>query len=114
MKLRHPAALALVGWYLILPPLDYSRAEIILKAPLRDWETFQSFETAKDCNEFHATYVRNVAVSTFVRNDSEEDARVDRESHWQSGTAAKNRRIGLDRARLGFCIASDDPRLKVK
>ena len=35
MNLRHTAALALVGWYLMVPPI--SRGSADFKAPMREW-----------------------------------------------------------------------------
>ena len=53
MKLRHAAALALMGWYLMFPPpgprspdgttsLDYN-------APISEWSSFGVFDTADEC-----------------------------------------------------------------
>lgn len=47
MKLRH-AALASVGWYLMLPP---PRRPIFPYAPLAAWEWVGSFDTAAECME---------------------------------------------------------------
>ncbi len=65
MKLRHAAALALVGWYLIIPPLDHSwslslrhwinpsRVPIVdtcdPSAPISQWEDFGEYEKLADC-----------------------------------------------------------------
>lgn len=52
MKLRHAAALALVGWYLITPP-DCSRPNDRLNCqsrfPLGSWQIIDVFDTAVDC-----------------------------------------------------------------
>ena len=114
MKFRHTAALALAGWSLMLPPIDYGNATVVSSAPLREWEVHQIFDTAKECTEFRASYIRDIAALNMQRVDPEEDALRDRESRWQSGTTAKNRKNSLDRAREGLCIAADDPRLKEK
>ena len=44
MKLRHTAALALVGWYLMMPP--YPKVD----EPLNKWSISKAFKTAQDCN----------------------------------------------------------------
>jgi hypothetical protein len=44
MNPRHAAALALVGWYLMVPPM-YQHHEIDDKAPLSQWRIIQSFDT---------------------------------------------------------------------
>jgi hypothetical protein len=85
MKLRHAAALALVGWYLMVPPQTrtwwigperYDDA-----APLSRWTTERSFDKAEAC----------------------EAARLATQE--QAGDAA---------IRMGHaaCVASEDPRLK--
>jgi hypothetical protein len=49
MKLRHAAALALVGWYLMMPPSDGH--SIDRNAPLDKWEVYSGYDTAKECEE---------------------------------------------------------------
>lgn len=49
MNLRHAAALALVGWYLMLPPLLRDRRDWNTGAPLSQWTIIKSFHTRKDC-----------------------------------------------------------------
>jgi hypothetical protein len=53
MKLRHAAALALVGWYLIGPPLKAA-----VKPPMVDWNArvstwlpMEFFDTSADCQK---------------------------------------------------------------
>ena len=50
MKLRHAAALALVGWYLMVPPLK-SRGSMAVdaSAPLARWHIFKSFDSVTEC-----------------------------------------------------------------
>lgn len=54
MNLRHAAALALVGWYFIVPPFqgsnpESSRADV--NAPLSQWQIWSGYDSAKQCNE---------------------------------------------------------------
>jgi len=62
MNRRHAAALALVGWYLIVPPdrcEDKTRSDLDtcdqvsnLEAPLSAWfRTWPSYATAQDCEK---------------------------------------------------------------
>ena len=48
MKLHHTAALAVAGWYLMMPPLgsDGRRDD---SAPLPQWKIRGSFDTAVEC-----------------------------------------------------------------
>lgn len=43
MKLQNAAALALVGWYLMMPPWGK------VNAPLSEWVVYQSFDSAEIC-----------------------------------------------------------------
>lgn len=84
LKFRHGAALALVGWYLMVPPLVGLNA-YNSDAPLNTWKLFLSFDSAAECEAFAADRQKN-ATDSDVRNA----------------------------ARESKCIASDDPRLKDK
>jgi hypothetical protein len=50
MKPRHAAALALVGWYLMVPPRVYNAGNMLhieIKAPLSKWERWGSFDSGR-------------------------------------------------------------------
>ena len=87
MKLRHAAALALVGWYLMAPPL-YEGHKSNLDAPLSEWVILDSFDSANDC------WRERSIMNTDHKRDFKHDS--------------------IQRERLGSisCIATDDPRLK--
>jgi hypothetical protein len=85
MRLRHAAALALVGWYLMVPP--FQRGGVNLDAPLRSWRLFGSYDTANDCEDDHLEMVE------------------------KSKHAAPSGHLIME---LAQCIASDDLRLKEK
>jgi hypothetical protein len=98
MKPRHAAALALVGWYLMMPPLmpppgrrvagQAHMVQWTTAAPLRDWLIVDIHDSASECRngikDHHA-----IAVKT---GGPEVDKYVD----------------------AFQCIAADDPRLKSK
>jgi hypothetical protein len=46
MKLRHAAALALVGWYLMVPPIRDGK---VIDVPVSQWEHLDSFDSAREC-----------------------------------------------------------------
>ena len=60
MTLRHAAALALVGWYLMVPPATAPNgtkgAKLMTDAPLSRWFMHGSFDSAKQCEEAGVTY----------------------------------------------------------
>jgi hypothetical protein len=94
MKFHHAAALALLGWYLMLPRALWVNGKLVIqdRAPLSTWYNKASFDTARECREF--LYAVKQVGSQHVTKDPEVIAA------WKEGMAA------------GQCIASDDPRLK--
>jgi hypothetical protein len=92
---RHAAALALVGWYLMVPPLlpRLSEGEPYLGflplAPLSQW-TIVDFDSARGCIDAHARLLRD----RVMKNVNDE--------------------IRIEQAYSARCIATDDPRLKEK
>jgi hypothetical protein len=92
----HSAALALVGWYLISPPVyhsdDYKAAWAVTNAPLSQW-TSTSFDTATAC----------------------ETELANQQSINEHGTAHLKDPLSVaitKSEQMLMCIASDDPRLK--
>jgi hypothetical protein len=49
MTFLHAAALALVVWYLMLPPRD--GAEVTIHAPLSRWKIDGSYDSARKCQK---------------------------------------------------------------
>jgi hypothetical protein len=85
MKPRH-ALRSLVGWYLMVPPKSGSHA------PLDEWVTLFSFDTAKECHRAESAMLHVL------------------EEYKSKPGAAKTTQALID----GECVASDDPRLKKK
>jgi hypothetical protein len=85
MKPRHAAALALVGWYLLVPPRTRTwwigEERYDDATPLSRWTIERSFDKAERCEAARLT------------------------TQQQAGDAA----IRMNHA---VCVASDDPRLK--
>ena len=94
MNLRHAAALALVGWYLMTPPLYKEGAN--WNAPLSDWSISKSFDSAADCEQ-----ARQQLVDQGFKFNNAKTATIDQR---QAGAVF----MGAN------CVASDDPRLKEK
>ena len=85
MTLRHAAALALVGWYLMQPPTirgKDGKSIFLDHAPLSDWRHITSFDTAKDCeaalNHIYAlpTNMAMESGATYNRCVASDDARL--------------------------------------
>jgi hypothetical protein len=88
MKLRHTTALALVGWYLLMPVLDpHSWEPVRGTLPLSRWSNEGSYDTARECMR-----ARDELLDKFYKLNVPPKAIA-----------------GL---MTGQCIASDDPRLK--
>ena len=85
MNFRHAAALALVGWYLMIPsvtPSGYDNA-----APLGKWFVYGGYDSAHECEG--AKFLDREGL---------------KQRHDPLADAFKNAQ----------CIATDDPRLKEK
>ena len=85
MKLHHAAAVALVGWYLMVPPYDPKTKDFDTSAPLSKWFIRSAHDTA----------------------NSGQDSL---EAGWKTAEKKKDERT---KARLApaQCVATDDPGL---
>ena len=88
MKLHH-AALALVGWYLMLLPTNGPGT---IRLGATSWATIQhSFDTAKECEDARA---KSVVPPVPIQNGPAPGKQV------------------VEPPRAFYCVATDDPRLK--
>jgi hypothetical protein len=94
MKPRHAAALALVGWYLLVPPSAFRVSDLASGLePLSQWLQIGSFDSANACEQG-----RRMMIDRFMA-DLQRD----------SGNATAVH--GFDAFYYSQCLASDDPRL---
>jgi len=99
MKASHAAALALVGWYLMVPPQlvssGHETVNVDANVPLSRWTTWQAFDTATEC-ESQLETLKGAALQRA-----------------QTGRSRGFLQKLLDNQFFhGQCIATDDPRLK--
>ena len=106
MNLRHAAALALVGWYLMTPPfisvgpnprdasLDKSVPDS--EAPLSKWQWSGSFDSVDACQREQEKEIAEAQNRELALPVAERDRGVEMD-FWEAR-----------------CIATDDPRLKEK
>src|SRR6266481_5164051 len=90
--------LALVGWYLMVPPLVNAPFKVDTEAALASWKVYQTFDTRDECDKS--------LVSA-----------QDKYKHTASaplGTIKKGSRAFALQMTFAQCVASDDPRLKAK
>jgi hypothetical protein len=52
MNCRHAIWLALIGWYLLVPPLVNAPYKVDTEASLSNWKVYRTFDTAEECNKF--------------------------------------------------------------
>ena len=52
MNMRDAAALALMGWYLMVPPYVWPYSQRELWAPVSQWKIVERFETATACEGY--------------------------------------------------------------
>jgi hypothetical protein len=91
MKLRHAAAFALVGWYLMVPPSipGAKHAPYVNdQAPLSMWSIFKSYDSARACEHWRSE-IRLGQLEQGVPEDS----------------------LPHDAITKSNCISSNDPRL---
>jgi hypothetical protein len=123
MNLRHAAALALMGWYLIIPPpvgmqewgvtLD---TRVNSKAPLSQWVQLGQYDNANECAAAQEATLRSLGrqmgdVRGQIANLPSSDKLL----------SERNLKLFEENAETYFkvleiiksqCISSDDPRLK--
>ena len=93
MNPRPAAALALVGWYLMMPPLrEHPKASALptpdYQEPLSKWSVEDTFDTAQECKDEIKHRIQRA-----------ESVAIENEKQWAYSLQ---------------CTASDDPRLKEK
>jgi len=92
VKFRHAAALALVGWYLMLPPLTPNGRWIDTTAPLSAWYKVKPpYASMHDCER-----AKNAMVALHRPNPS-----------------SPSEQLRLKGEEAALCVPSDDPRLNV-
>jgi hypothetical protein len=89
MKLRHAAELALVGWYLMMPPTSRDYPQGNLDAPLTQW--LKKPATYRDKKECEHVLDKQIRLSN-----------------------SQNKQLAVKFYKQAQCVAADDPRLKPK
>jgi hypothetical protein len=104
LKSRHLAALAIVGWFLMMPP-DSAKIphDVDSDTPISRWIVVTSFDTEDNCEK----------ALTDLQNSQQDPVTLDKTGklkRLQKNDAA----LGKARAVNAACLASDDIRLKSK
>jgi hypothetical protein len=122
MNLRHTAALALVGWYLMVPPLTSEEHHFNFNAPLAQWEQQGEFDTADSCHamldERRESTSRQLAQVVSNLEAAMKSLPSDKKGKPLDQTlpdlyeADEYAAYANSRNSMSLCIATDDPRLK--
>ncbi len=120
---RHAAALALVGWYLIVPPRGIKSNGVLLQPdikrleeaiqngtaevapdptqPYSDWKIMSSYDTGGQCEQERSKYHK---IATYAKEREYRDAK--------GQPLSDQIKISTEQYEFALCIATDDPRLK--
>jgi hypothetical protein len=106
MKPRHAAALTLVGWYLIAPPLD-GGGNVLMKTSLPQWQIIASYDSAYACQESKSNEMQTsrADVDRLLKNAPANVTDSDLQKFLHADSTS-------NRAAAAICISTDDPRLK--
>jgi hypothetical protein len=95
MKPNHIVALALVGWYLMVPPLVETPYKIDTEASLTSWKVYQTFNTEEECR----------------KSKSSAQSKYEHTATAPSGTIKRGTRAFALQMVFARCVKSDDPGL---
>ncbi len=106
MNPRHAVALALVGWYLMVPPDSTVPHSVDSAAPISRWSIVTNFESTDTCKQ----------ALTELRNKNGDPAKLDATGRLRRFQKRQPADLELAHARIDHatCIATGDPLLKEK
>jgi hypothetical protein len=105
MKPLHAGALAIVLWYLMIPPIGADN-KIDPHAPLSQWRRGVGFESQKQCDDALKEAIQNPMTLA----EYQAAATATRKAKMKPLTIAEMTK----RTAESLCVAGDDPRLKEK
>jgi hypothetical protein len=105
MKPRHAASLAIIAWYLMIPPID-ARNKVDAHAPMSKWKKGVTFDSEKECDDSLRDAIAN--PMTDAEYQAAEQATLKAKMHPLSKTEMTKRTAE------SVCVSADDPRLKTK
>jgi hypothetical protein len=105
MRSRHASALAIVLWYLMIPPIGADN-KIDPRAPLPQWRKGVGFESQKQCDDSLKEAIQNPMTPA----EYQAAAKATRQAKMKPLSMAEMTK----RTAESLCVAGDDPRLKAK
>jgi hypothetical protein len=106
MKLRHAAALALLGWYLMMPPVTNDNHPDPAAA-LSTWQNVAAYDSALDCQR-----ALGDMKDALGREETKQEYREGLEGVRRSSRVPLSYSDFMQRAENSQCVSADDPRLK--
>src|SRR5271154_599582 len=96
------AALALVGWYLLVPPQAGNHGHPDKVVALAQWEQMGTYNSAEDCNDYRASIMKRdqKEYSLSLGSNPPQSALLKEAAH----------KVAL-RSSAAICIDAGDPRL---
>jgi uncharacterized protein YfaP (DUF2135 family) len=104
MKSNHTAVVAIVVWYLMIPPIADNKIDA--HAPLSTWRKGVSFNSQNECDESLKDAIEN--PMTPAEYEAAAKATIKARMHPLSKVEMTKRTAE------SVCVAGDDPRLKGK
>jgi hypothetical protein len=105
MKARHRTALAIVVWYLMIPPIGADN-RVDAHASLSKWRKGVGFESEKQCDDSLKDAIQNPMTTA----EYQAAAKATRKAKMRPISKSEMTR----RTAESQCVAGDDPRLKAK
>ena len=105
MKLCRGAVLAIVGWYLMIPPIGADN-RVDAHAPLSKWRVGVGFESQKDCDDS----LKDAIQSPMTPAEYQAAAKQTQKAKMKPLSMSEMTK----RTAESQCVAGDDPRLKAK
>jgi hypothetical protein len=105
MKSYHATALAIVAWYLMIPPIGADN-KVDAHAPLSTWRKGVKFDSEKECDDSLKDAIQNPMTPA----EYQAAAAATRKAKMHPLSKSEMTR----RTAESLCVAADDPRLKGK
>ena len=105
MKNCHAATLAIVAWYLMIPPIGADN-KVDAHAPLSNWRKGVSFNSQKECDDSLKDAIQN----PMTPDEYQAAAKQTRKANMKPLSISEM----TNRTAESQCVAEDDPRLKAK
>jgi hypothetical protein len=103
IKPRHAAALALVGWYLMLPPWNQQKQPAV-EAPIAQWQRVALYATVATCEKNRSRMAAGGGHWT--------DSNANTPNNADEVPNSKEQEQMRNLQKYAQCVSADDPRLK--